>query len=414
MSDISDDTRQVVITGIGLLSGLGIDLDDAERSLREGRSTIAVVPERESLGFRSPLSGTLPEFEPRNYLAEDEDPAAMSESMLYSAIATRNALADSGIDPELLNSERVGVVLGNDSSAQSATIVLDTTRAEKSTAPLGTGCFAKSINSSASAYLAERYGAQAGHMSISAACSSGAHAMGMALQMIRMGWADRMITGGCQELCWESMAAFDALKAFSTETEHPERASRPFDKDRQGLVPSGGAAMVILEEAETARARGAKIWGELASYAATADGHHLTTPSSEGAARCIRLALDEAGVSPGEVDYINAHATATHNGDLSEARAIHEVFGEDGPLVSSTKSMTGHECWMAGASEVVYSLLMMRGGFAAPNINFTGFAEGMAHINIAAETQELELNCILSNSFGFGGTNACLVLKKYS
>ncbi len=413
MSGSSDNPRRVVVTGIGLLSGLGIDLDQAERSLRAGRSTIAVIPERKRLGFRSPLSGTLPEFDPRDYLAEDEDPEAMSECMLYSAVAMRNALADSGMDPDLLDSERAGLTLGNDSSAQTATIVLDTTRSKKSTAALGTGCFAKSINSSASAYLGRRYGVGAGHMSVSAACSSGAHAIGIALQMIQTGKADRMITGGCQELCWESMAAFDALKAFSVETEYPEQASRPFDKDRTGLVPSGGAAILLLEEVESARARGAKIWAEIASYAATADGHHLTTPSSDGAARCIRRALDEAGVSVGEIDYINAHATGTQNGDLSEARAIHEVFGDDTPLVSSTKSMTGHECWMAGASEVAYSLLMMRGGFVAPNINFTEVSEGMPKINIAIESRELDIKCVLSNSFGFGGTNACLVLKRF-
>lgn len=412
--------RRVVVTGVGLLSGLGIELQDVSRSLREGRSTIGVVPEREALGFRSPLSGLLPSFDPRDFLPAGDDPSVMSESMLYSAIATRNALADSGIDLDLLDSERVGVMIGNDSSAQTATIVLDTTRSAKGPAALGKDCFARSINSSASVYLARRYGARAGHMSVSAACSSGAHAIGLASLMIRMNWADRMIAGGCQELCWESMAAFDALKAFSTETDHPDRASRPFDKDRQGLVPSGGGAVLLLEDLEIARARGATIWGEIVAYAATADGHHLTNPSSDGAARCIRQALEDARVAPAEVDYINAHATGTQNGDISEARAINEVFGSGssggagGPAVSSTKSMTGHECWMAGASEIAYSLIMMRDGFVAPNINFTGFADDMPRINIVPETEQRELDCVLSNSFGFGGTNASVLLKRCS
>lgn len=412
--DKSNSRRRVVVTGIGLVSGLGLELDDVSRSLREGRSTIGVVPERIALGFRSPLSGMLPPFDPAELLSENEDPAALSESMLYSAIAARSALTDSAIDLDLLDSDRAGVVIGNDSSAQTATVVLDTTRASKSTAPLGRDCFAKSINSSSSVYLSRRFGTRAGHLSVSAACSSGAHAIGLASLMIRMDWADRMITGGCQELCWESMAAFDALKAFSIETDHPHQASRPFDKNRQGLVPSGGAAILLLEELESAKARGAKIWGEITAYAATADGHHLTNPSSEGAARCIRQALDEAGVEPAQVDYINAHATGTENGDLSEARAIEEVFGAKTPLVSSTKSMTGHECWMAGASEVAYSLLMMRDGFVAPNINFTGFSDDMPRINIAPETVKKDLTRVLSNSFGFGGTNACLLLERCS
>jgi 3-oxoacyl-[acyl-carrier-protein] synthase-1 len=228
-----------------------------------------------------------------------------------------------------------------------------------------------------------------------------------------MGWLDRAIAGGCQELCWESMAAFDGLMAFSTRVDEPQKASRPFSRDRDGLVPGGGAAALLLESLDSARARNATIYGEVVGYACNADGVHATNPDADGPARCMRLVLDQAGMAPADVDFIKAHATATPVGDLAEARAIHAVFGPDGPPASSTKSMTGHECWMAGASEAVYALLMMRDGFIAPNINFAGFADDTPPIRLATETTPADLDVVLCNSFGFGGTNACLLLKLY-
>jgi 3-oxoacyl-[acyl-carrier-protein] synthase-1 len=250
-------------------------------------------------------------------------------------------------------------------------------------------------------------------MTISAACSSGAHSIGLAWNLIRSGAQRMVFAGGAQETNWLSMVSFDALGAFSVREDDPQAASRPFDKARDGLVPGGGAAVLVLESLESARARDARIYGEVLGYAFSSDGDHLTLPSGDGAERAMRQALRASGVGAEEIDYINAHATATPQGDLREARAINEIFGAEGPPVSSTKSMTGHECWMAGASEALYCLLMMRDGFVAPNINFTGFDDETPPINIQVEAADAELRTVLSNSFGFGGTNACLILRKF-
>jgi 3-oxoacyl-[acyl-carrier-protein] synthase-1 len=405
--------RRVVVTGMGAVSCLGLTLDEISKSLREGRSGIVVSEERIQLGFRSPLTGALPPLEPAKHFKKKQL-KTMSEPVIYMALAVKHAFEESGTSPDLFASDRAGIVIGNDSSAESARKILDEVRHEKTTQRLGSGAVVKSMNSSPTINLAPLYKIRGATLTLSAACSSGAHAIGWSWLMIKLGWLDRVITGGCQELCWESMAAFDGLMAFSTRVDEPQKASRPFSKDRDGLIPGGGAAALFLESLESAKARGAKILGEVLGYACNADGSHPTNPSAEGAERCMRLALDQAGLTLKDVDYINAHATSTPAGDFAEAKAINTLFGPDGPPVSSTKSMTGHECWMAGASEVIYSLLMMRDGFIAPNINFTGLSEETPPINVAAKTTPADLNLILSNSFGFGGTNACLLLKRYS
>jgi 3-oxoacyl-[acyl-carrier-protein] synthase-1 len=249
-------------------------------------------------------------------------------------------------------------------------------------------------------------------MTVSGACASGAHAIGWAWWLISSGMQDAIVCGGSQELCWQSMAAFDGLRVFSMRIDTPDKAVRPFDRDRDGLVPSGGAASLVLEDYESAKRRGAPMLAEVMGYAFSSDGNHMTSGDGIGAARAIAGALDAAGVKASEIDYINAHATATEAGDAAEAEAIHAVFKERCPPVSSTKSLTGHECWMAGASEALYSILMMRGSFIAPNANYENQDPKLPPLNIAAKpVANAKLRTVLSNSFGFGGTNACLVLR---
>jgi 3-oxoacyl-[acyl-carrier-protein] synthase-1 len=405
--------RRVVVTGMGLVSCLGTTLDEVSASLRRGRSGLGIVDERKALGYRSPLSGILPPLDPSAILKKKEI-KSMPEQVIYAALAAHHAFEESGTPVELFDSDRAGIIMGSDSSAGAAGAVLRTVETEKTTQSLGSGAVVRCMNSSPSMNLGIKYKMRGGSLTVSGACASGAHALGLSYLMIKMGWTDVMFTGGCQEVCWESMAAFDGLMAFSTRVDAPGEASRPFDRDRDGLVPSGGGAVLFLEELGSAKARNAKIYAEMIGYALTSDGYHLTEPSSIGAERCMNHALRDAGLLPGDVDYINAHATGTLAGDAAEARAIHAVFGSKGPPVSSTKSMTGHECWMAGASEAIYSILMMRDGFVAPNINFTGFSDGAPEINVARQAVEKDLNVVLSNSFGFGGTNACLLFKRYA
>ena len=413
MTSSHDSDRRVVVTGMGLVSCLGTTLDTVSEALRSGQSGIGVVDERIRLGYRSPLSGCLPPLDPSAILKKKEL-KSMPEQVIYAALAAHHAFQESGAPVEIFDNDRAGIIIGSDSSAGAAGAVLRTVETEKTTQGLGSGAVVRCMNSSPSINLGIKYKVRGGSFTVSGACASGAHALGLSYLMIKMGWTDVMFTGGCQEVCWESMAAFDALMTFSTRVDSPAQASRPFDQHRDGLVPSGGGAILFLEELSSAKARNAKIYAEMIGYALTSDGYHLTEPSSIGAVRCMSDVLKQAGISANDVDYINAHATATIAGDMSEAKAIHAVFGSNGPPVSSTKSMTGHECWMAGASEAIYSILMLRDGFVAPNVNFTGFSEGMPKINVAAKPLQKDLKIVLSNSFGFGGTNACLLFKRYA
>jgi 3-oxoacyl-[acyl-carrier-protein] synthase-1 len=413
MSLPSPSDRRVVVTGMGLVSCLGSTLDEVSRSLRAGRSGIGISEERIRLGFRSPLTGVLPPLDPAEHFTKKQL-KSMPEHVVYMALAAARAFAASGTPPEAFADDRTGLVIGNDSSARPACEILDAVRADGTTQRLGSGAVVRSMNSSPSINLVPMYRIRGPALTVSAACASGAHAVGWAYLLIKLGWIDRAIAGACQELGWESMAAFDGLMTFSARGDDPAGASRPFSKDRDGLVPSGGAAALLLESLDSARARGASVAGEILAYACNADGDHITNPNAAGPERCMRLALDQAGLAPRDIDYVNAHATSTPAGDLAEARAIHAVFGPDGPPVSSTKSMTGHECWMGGASEAVYSLLMIRDGFIAPNINFAGFDAETPPIRVVAEARPARLDRVLSNSFGFGGTNACLVLGRYT
>ncbi len=402
---------RVVITGLGIYSSLGVNREEVRQSLYQGRSGIVLDPVRKAFGYRSGLTG----FVPRPQLKGRLDRRArimMPEQAEYAYVATMEALAQAGLDEAYIADNETGIIYGNDSSAQPVIEGMDIIREKKDTMLLGSGSVFQVLNSTVTMNLATILKLRGINFSISAACASGSHAIGLGYMFIRQGLQDRIICGGAQELNIYSMPNFDALGTFSTRESAPRAASRPFDRDRDGLVPGGGAATVVLESLESARARGAVILAEVLGYGFSSNGQHISNPSAEGQARSIVRALKDAGVGPSEVEYINAHATSTPAGDSTEAEAIFEVFGSRVP-VSSTKSMTGHECWMAGASEIVYSMLMMEGGFIAPNINFENPDEHSAKINIAASRIDRSFDTFLSNSFGFGGTNSSLVLRRF-
>jgi 3-oxoacyl-[acyl-carrier-protein] synthase-1 len=402
--------RRVVITGMDALSCLGDTLPEISESLRIGKSGITFSEERRELGFRSPLTGAIKPIDPAAHFARKER-KSMGETALYAAITARKAVAMSGC-AEQLRSDRAGLLFGNDSCADPIEEILATVRREKSTGSLGSDKVIKALNSTPTINLGPMLGTRGISMSLSGACASGAHAIGWGWMLIASGMHDLCVTGGSQELCWQSMAAFDGLRVFSMQLDDPAGAVRPFDRDRDGLVPGGGGACLILEDHEHAVRRGARILAEVASYAFSSDGDHMTSGDGKGAARCMQMALDSAGLKPGDIDYVNAHATGTEAGDYAEAMALHAVFGENGAPISSTKALTGHECWMAGASEALYSILMMQGGFIAANANYRNQDPRLPKINIAAQPRSgVKLKHVMSNSFGFGGTNACLVLK---
>jgi 3-oxoacyl-[acyl-carrier-protein] synthase-1 len=403
--------HRVVITGIGIYSCIGKNLDEVSNSLYKGQSGIILDTERKEFGYRSGLTG----FVERPHLKDLLDRRSrimLPEQGEYAYVATVEALSQAGIDQDYLNQNEVGILYGNDSSAKAIIDATDTIREKKNTMMIGSGAVFQTMNSTVTMNLATIFKLKGINFTISAACASGSHSIGVAYQFIKTGLQDCIICGGAQEINQFAMGSFDALSAFSVNESDPSKASRPFDSGRDGLIPSGGAATVILESLESATKRGATILGEVIGYGFSSNGAHISNPTVEGPVRSLSMALKDSGLNAGEIDYINAHATSTPAGDSSEAKAIYEVFGASNPLVSSTKSMTGHECWMAGASEIVYSMLMMKNSFVAPNINFETPDADSAKLNIAKKTIEKEINIFLSNSFGFGGTNSSLIIKK--
>lgn len=403
--------RRVVITGIGIWSCIGTTCDEVRESLRSGKSGIGIDPSRTEYGYRSPLTGIVPrpvlkgvlDRKQREFLAEEGE---------YAFMATRDALADAGVDQDMIEAMRAGIIYGNDSTAEAVIRGHERILEKKDTTLVGAASIFRSMNSTVTMNLSTIFKLKGINMTLSAACASGSHSIGMAALLIRSGLQDMVIAGGAQETNYLSMASFDGISAFSVRTDNPAAASRPFDRDRDGLVPSGGAATLVLEEYECARARGAKIYGEIVGYGFSSNGGMISQPSDEGSYRAMEMALKDAGLSADAIDYVNAHATSTLQGDMYEAMALDRLFGSHHTPVSSTKGMTGHECWMAGASEIVYSLLMMHGGFIAPNINFENPDEYSAPLNIVAEARDADIRCFLSNSFGFGGTNSALVVSR--
>ena len=373
--------KRVVITGMGIWSCLGNDIETVRQSLFEGKSGIGLKPERLEYGYRSGLTGLVETPVITKQMLDRHTRAGMSEEAQYAYMASRQAFALAGFDDAYLRQHEVGCIFGNDSSAKpviEASRIMDQ---KHDSAMLGYGL-------------------------------SGSHSIGLAYMLIRQGLQDTILCGGAQETNYYSMATFDALGAFSVRMNAPAQASRPFDKDRDGLIPSGGAAALVLEDYEHAMARGATILAEVVGYGFSSNGGGISEPSDSGSVIAMTRALQDAGVGVDNIDYINAHATSTVQGDMYEALALDKLFHGRRALISSTKSMTGHECWMSGASEIVYSLIMMQHHFVAPNINFENPDQYSEKLNIAATTVETEVNTVLSNSFGFGGTNSALVIKK--
>ena len=471
--------NRVVITGLGIWSSIGTSLGEVTESLREGRSGIGLDPERRELGYISALTGIVKRPELKGAL-DRRKRLCLPQQGEYAYMATAEAMRNAGMDEAFLAANEVGIIYGNDSSAAPVIEGIDIIRAKRNTAMVGSGNIFQSMNSTVTMNLSVIFNLRGVNLTLSAACASGSHAIGMGYLMIRQGLQERIVCGGAQEVNLYSVGSFDGLGAFSKRESDPAAASRPFDKDRDGLVPSGGAATVILENYDSAVRRGAAILGEVAGYGFSSNGEHISVPNVDGPRRSLLRCLADAGMQPGEIPYVNAHATSTPLGDYNEALAIDEVFGANRPYVASTKSMTGHEMWMAGASEIVYSMLMMEHGFIAPNINFaqgdeatstplgdynealaidevfganrpyvastksmTGhemwmagaseivysmlmmehgfiapninFAQGdeaTSKLNIPARKVDLAFDRFLSNSFGFGGTNSTLIIKK--
>lgn len=402
--------KRVVITGMGIWSCLGTTLDEVRDSLYKGKSGIVFNAERKSLGFRSALCADVPKPDLKPFIPRNQR-QFMPEEAQYAYMATRQALEDAKLDADYMEHHEVGLIYGNDSVAEATMHALDKFREFHDTAACGSGAIFQSMNSTVTMNLACLFRLKGINLTASAACASGSQSIGLAALLIRNGLQECVVCGGAQEANLYSVAAFDGIQSFSVREDHPTCASRPFDRDRDGLVPGGGAATVVLESYEHAVRRGAPIWGEIVGWGFSGNGDHISTPNIEGPVRSLEACLRNSGVSPKEIGYINAHATSTRIGDAREAQAIARVFGDWQVPVTSTKGQTGHEMWMAGASELIYSMLMMKNDFIAGNLNFENPDEETACIHVLPERKEVHFDMFLSNSFGFGGTNSTLIVK---
>jgi 3-oxoacyl-[acyl-carrier-protein] synthase-1 len=400
--------RRVVVTGIGIVSSIGNNSQEVLASLREAKSGISSAAAYKDLGFRCQVHGA-PSLDPQ----EAVDRRAMrflGGGAAWNHVAMEQAIRDAGLEANEISHERTGIVMG--SGGPSTRAIVEAADTARSKGPKRVGPFAvpKSMSSTASATLATWFQIKGVNYSISSACATSNHCIGNAAEIIQIGKQDMIFAGGCEELDWTLSVLFDAMGAMSSKyNETPDKASRAYDADRDGFVIAGGAGVLVLEELEHARARGAKVYAEVAGYGATSDGYDMVAPNGEGAVRCMRMAL--AGLKA-PVDYINPHATSTPIGDLKEIEAIREVFGMKCPPISATKSLTGHSLGAAGAQEAIYSLLMMNNGFICESANIETMDPAFTDIPIVRERLDnVSLGCVLSNSFGFGGTNASIVFK---
>ena len=404
--------KRVDITGMGIWSCIGTNVDEVSESLRLGRSGIVLDSDRLGYGYQSGLTG-LVKVPVLKGLLDRHLRRGFSEEAEYAYMASLEAFRMAGIDDAYLTSNEVGCIFGNDSSAKPVIEAARIMEEKRDSELLGQNYVFQSMNSTVNMNLSTAFHLKGVNFSISAACASGSHSIGIAYMLIKQGLQEMILCGGAQETNHYSMASFDAIGAFSRRMDEPTKASRPFDRDRDGLVPSGGAAALVLEDYEHALARGANILAEVKGYGFSSNGTAvISQPSDEGCAIAMTRAMKDAGLEASDIDYINAHATSTPLGDKFEAIAIDRLFHGQHALVSSTKGMTGHECWMAGASEVVYSLIMMQNHFVAPNLNFENPDEFSEKLNIARTTTETDIKAVLSNSFGFGGTNSALIITK--
>jgi 3-oxoacyl-[acyl-carrier-protein] synthase I len=402
---------RVAITGIGIVSCLGLDLDSVQKSLCLGKSGIQIVKQREDMGFFSPLSGVIDGFDYAGCGLTRRQRKTMPNFTIQAYSAVTQALKKAGLQSEDIQNARTGLIFGNDSTARAQVEQAKLTEQDGSTAGISSGYCFKAMTSTITLNLNVLLGVRGASWSISSACSSGGHAIGQAADLIAMGRQDRIICGGAQEINWESLCSFDALEAFSRRIDSPAQASRPFDANRDGLVPSGGAAAVVLERYDLAVKRGTTILGEMEAYGFSSDGQDLCRPNGSGLQAAMEDALQRANLTSEDIDLVSAHATATPVGDDAEAFAISSVFGDNNVRVTALKSMTGHELWMSGASQVVYSILQAQGGFTARTINFETPDERSTKLNMVVEENSTPPGRVMLNSAGFGGTNACLIVN---
>lgn len=401
--------RRVVVTGIGIVSSIGENKDKVAEALKAGKSGIVFAPEYAELNFKCQVHARPPVA-----AADHVDKRAMrfmGEGAGWAYMSMEQAIADAGLEPQEVSNERTGLIVGTGGPSTEAIVTAADITRDKGPRRIGPFAVPKAMASTGSATLATPFQIKGLNYSISSACTTSLHCMGAAAEQIQWGKQDVMFAGGGEELHWTLSNLFDAMGAMSSGyNDTPQRSSRAFDKDRDGFVIAGGAGIVVLEEYERAKARGAKIYAEITGYGATSDGHDMVQPSGEGAIRCMRNAMKEAGNR--KIDYINPHATSTPVGDIKEMGALREVFGKNVPALSATKSMTGHSLGAAGVQEAIYCLLMMEHGFIAPSINIDNLDPEFEGLPIVTETKKAELETVLSNSFGFGGTNGTLVMSK--
>jgi len=402
--------HEVAITGIGIVSVLGSSAESVSTALYNGQSGIITDDERIELGFESPLTGAIKNFDPKIKLTRKQR-KTMTDHAIQAHAAATEALEISGLQPEEWQNEQTGLVFGCDSSCMAALEQVRLLKERGETTLIGSGGVFRSMTSNVTMNLNTLLKTRGAAWSLSSACSSGGHAIGQAAGLIISGQQERVICGGAQEINWQSMCGFDGLGAFAKIGDSPEAACRPFDKDRTGLVPSGGAAVVILERHDLAVKRNANIMGTVRGYGFSSDGEHLSVPSLTGLSRAGTMALKNSNMSPSEIDYVCAHATATPAGDIAEATNLKTLFADHSPVISSLKGMTGHELWMSGASQVVYSTIMAQKGFIAPTVNLNTLMPEAEGLTITPTTIERAPKNVLCNSAGFGGTNSCLVLS---
>ena len=401
--------RRVAVTGIGIVSSIGANANEVTASLREAKSGISFAPEYAELGFRSQVHGD-PGIDWES-MVDRRAARFLAEGTAYGHIAMEQAIADSGLAENEVSNDRTGIIVGSGGPSTKAIINAAEITREKGPKRVGPFAVPKAMSSGSSAVLATWFKIRGLNFSISSACATSTHCIGSAYEQIAMGKQDIVFAGGTEELDWTLSVLFDAMGAMSSNfNDRPEKASRAYDKDRDGFVIAGGAGIVVLEELERAKARGAKIYGEVVGYAANSDGFDMVAPSGEGAARCMRLALETAGER--QVDYLNPHGTATPVGDVKEMEAVRNVFGAKAPLISSTKSLTGHSLGAAGVQEAIYSLLMLNNGFVAESANIENLDPAFEDMPIVRQRMDRDIETVMSNSFGFGGTNGCLIMSR--
>jgi len=401
--------RRVVVTGLGIVSSIGVSANEVLASLRDAKSGVRAAPEYAELGFRCQVHAP-PEIDWES-MVDRRASRFLAQGTAFAHIAMEQAIRDSGLEEGEISHERTGLIVG--AGGPSTRAIVEAAETTKTKGPKRIGPFAvpKAMSSGPSATLATWFKIRGLNFSISSACATSAHCIGTGFEQIAMGKQDVIFAGGCEELDWTLSNMFDAMGAMSTSfNDRPAVASRAYDQDRDGFVIAGGGGIVVLEDYERAKARGAKIWGEIVGYAANSDGYDMVAPSGEGAARCMRMALEQAGGRA--VDYLNPHGTSTPVGDLKEMEAVRAVFGDKAPLISSTKSLTGHSLGAAGVQEAIYCLLMLNNGFAAESAHIDNLDPAFADLPILRERADRELTTVLSNSFGFGGTNGCLVMSR--